>query len=183
MTGDFYGEPQDIERGLTLCSGTAAAFGCAGELRPELGVAESRDLHGLSCPASGCEADRPSEPAVVHSSTGSLRFKEDDVPPAIPADSFFQLEVTTIPISMFQEPKVTGNRLLDLFGQLDASVLKVNHSKFSIKVKVCSEGVFCNIKVRVYRQEHGHAVEFQRRSGDGIVFNRIFRRALERLSP
>jgi len=44
------------------------------------------------------------------------------------------------------------------------------------------DGLSCDVKVRVYSQEVGFAVEFQRRSGDVLAFRGLFRLASEQLN-
>jgi len=57
---------------------------------------------------------------------------------------------------------------------VDAQVSKVNSKKFTVRAEVVFEGLPCDIKVRIYQQEQGSVVEFQRRSGDTLAFNKLY---------
>jgi len=180
MSGDFYREDDNVVRGVTFPQSGMSDTGHMKDghmeevWRKELFGDESCFLDPLHQ-----SRDFPYEGSAKE--VLSLeRFEAGDKPPNVPNDEFFQLESTTIFLQGVS-PVETGNKLLDLFnnGELEASIRKVNHIKFSIKVEVYSEGAMCLLKVRGYQQESKYALEFQRRSGDGIVFNRVYRRAKE----
>jgi len=111
------------------------------------------------------------------------QFEGDTVPPILPSDSWFFLEPTSFSVSGVSS-NLLGNRLLDLL-QTDASanVTKVNQNKFSIKARVSIGGRDCDVKVRIFQQESGYKIEFQRRSGDAVVFHDVYRLAEEQLCP
>ena len=86
------------------------------------------------------------------------------------------MEVTTVVSDA--EPYRIGNDLLDFFGTIPGKVMKVNTTKFTIKAEVDIYPAPCLLKVRIYRLgEKQFAVEFQRRSGDSICFQNLFKRA------
>ena len=98
--------------------------------------------------------------------------------PNVPSMNSFALEATTLRI--LQEPAATLANALLYFIQdyLVAAILKVRHVKCAIKINVFNGGVMCTIKVRLYRTSAGeHAVEFQRRCGDRMVFLTTFKAA------
>jgi len=67
--------------------------------------------------------------------------------------------------------------------QVASSVTKVRHAKCSIKANVFVAGLMCTIKVRIYRDDCGnHAVEFQRRAGDCLVFGHVYSNAAKHLA-
>ena len=102
------------------------------------------------------------------------RFSKLDCPPDVPADPFFDMAVTTVVSDA--EPYRIGNDLLDLFGTIPGKVVKVNTTKFTIKAEVEIYPAPCLLKVRIYRLgEKQFAVEFQRRSGDSICFQNLFK--------
>jgi hypothetical protein len=110
------------------------------------------------------------------------QFFLGDFPPAMPVDPDFRCEGTTVIIEN-SSPEQIGNGLLNLLRQeAAASITKVSRKKFSVKAYVHVDGFSCDVKIRVYRQDFGFAVEFQRRSGDALAFQRLFRLASERLN-
>jgi len=141
---------------------------------PSMGdfYSENEDvLRGLAMAAGDFECDRcPDKQAHFF-------FGAGDVPPALPVDPDFRLECTTVIIEKFS-PEQIGNGLLRFLRQeAAASITKVSRIKFSVKAYVHVKGLSCDIKVRLYRQECGFAVEFQRRSGDALAFQSLFRLA------
>lgn len=105
------------------------------------------------------------------------RFSKSDRPPAIPMDPFFKLEKTTV-ILTDTEPCYIGNSLLDsIGGTIPGRMVKVNVAKFAIKAEVDIYPAPCSLKIRLYSQGDQLAVEFQRRSGDAIAFQKTFQRA------
>jgi hypothetical protein len=129
---------------------------------------------GLSGFGSGFDCDsRPDKPA---------QFCFGDVPPALPVDPDFRLEGTTVVVEN-SPPEQIGNGLLNLLKQeAEAEITKVSRIKFTVKAYVHVDGLSCDVKVRVYRQEFGFAVEFQRRSGEVLAFRSLFRLASEHLN-
>lgn len=111
-----------------------------------------------------------------------MQFFFGDVPPALPLDPDFRLECTTVIIEN-SSPEQVGNGLLTLLMQrAEATITKVSRNKFSVKAYVHVDGLSCDVKVRVYSQEVGLAVEFQRRSGDVLALRGLFRLASEHLN-
>jgi len=176
LEGDFYREPDDAVRGVTLYTGDMGDlyqgdhacnkdfFGLMDQPQELLGK-----NHGLTC----WKAEFGQAPEAPE-------FPEGATAPALPEDTLFRLEVTTFESDL--APDEIGNKLLQIFNQAAASVKKVNYKKFSIKVDAHMQGVPCGLKVRVYRQEAVHAIEFQRRSGDSIVFNRLYQQVKQLFS-
>jgi len=109
------------------------------------------------------------------------QFISGDVPPALPTDPYFCLQGTTV-IMENLSPEQLGNGLIRLLRQeASADISKISRIKFSVKAHVFVQGLSCQVKVRVYKQEFGYAVEFQRRGGDALSFQALFRLASERL--
>lgn len=111
------------------------------------------------------------------------RFSAGDYPPKVPAHETCALEATTCYVSG-REPADLGNDLLDvLVLAARATVTKRNGKKFTIKAEVDGEAGKCSFKVRIYEQDvRKHAVEFQRRSGDGPAFHKLFDHVHEHLA-
>lgn len=74
-------------------------------------------------------------------------------------------------------PVLVSNLVLDFLEASLATIVKVNRSKFTVKAVATVEGLECVLKIRVYWQGTACAVEFNRRSGDGLAFGALFRQA------
>lgn len=177
LIGDYYREPDDVTRGLSLYSGAAdfsqmqdflyhkdaQMFGKAGMMEMEiLGRGPTNDHR--------CDLQ-------------TSRFEEDCEAFPVPADTLFQLEQTTVLVNDSSAAQI-GNHMLDFLGsEIAGLVTKVNRIKFTIKAKVYLDGLSCEAKVRIYRKAPDqHIVEMQRRSGDSIAFNRLFQLASQQLT-
>jgi hypothetical protein len=165
--GDFYREPDDITRGVTLSSFDFDNIDDVWD--PKL--SGSFDTSKL--------IDAPS--SIGNSRRLISRFQELQEGRGVPEDPFFFLEQTT----QFLEgasPSKAGNIVLDfLEKEIPSVITKVNDKKFTIKAEAFHSGQACQIKVYIYQQKSGCAVEFQRRSGDAIAFGGIYRKASEYL--
>jgi hypothetical protein len=155
LAGDFYGEVDNVTRGVTLPCG----FG--------LGFDQPCDVHWLS-KLDGLGSFQPVGQA----------FMSTDVPPSLEQETQTYLGVTTIECSY--SPITAGNKLvmfLESMVDADTRHLKVSRKKFTIRAEVVEDGFVCGIKIRIYQQECASIVEFQRRSGDIVAFNKLFRKA------
>lgn len=172
LMGDFYREPEDVCRGITLDLGGAPG---------SFDGAWSSDLHDpWVCDAFPKLVDSSFQPGSAHGQ--GQRFQEIVEPRRVPADPFFFLEKTTHYLSN-ASPAKAGNRMLDFLEQeIPSSITKVNETKFSIKAEAFFNGHACQIKVKIYQQDLGCAVEFQRRSGDGYAFKEIYEKAVQYLN-
>lgn len=152
LMGDFYCEPDDVVRGLTLPLGDGLGF------------------------SQACDMDKFSQFAHVEtSSIPSNEFQTSDVPPALPDELRPHLAPTTLLLSE-HSPIIVGNSLITFLEQVvHARIKKVNHKKFTIRADVIMEGFPCDIKVRIYQEQRSSLVEFQRRSGDAVAFMRFYR--------
>lgn len=114
------------------------------------------------------------------------RFQSDDVPPHIPSDPFWKLEITTL--SIVGEPYEIANHLLDYLslnskssGFVNIPAKPVRHKKYAVKADIFEGKTMsmCTAKIRIYkyRAEPGYAVEYQCRSGDRIAFSQSFQGA------
>lgn len=155
LNGDFYREPDELCKGLSLGGGS---------------YLDQQSLFG----ASGIDYAR-----TLQDDSRSERFEEADIPLPVPADSFFKLEATTL-YGATCMPFQIGNDLLDFLEEQVSTLTKVRRLKFSIKADVFVDGMMCTLKIRVYSQAaQQFAIEFQRRSGDGITFNNTFQKAYQ----
>jgi len=185
--GDFYRESDDVMRGITFHAGPATTDATFAHepWHEEMSRAmfESKgELDGMFCPANGCQSGLQMELRNERSTVPAFRFQEADEPPQMTADTRLYLEGTTLFVSD-ASPAELGNCLLDLLvGEMTASIEKVNRNKFTIKaVTMFEDGLTCVVKVRFHQDESGFAIEFQRRSGDSVAFNKTYRRASEYL--
>lgn len=184
LSGDFYHEPDDVTRGLSLYSDAGdygqiddtwkhAAFGFS-ELdefvrhgdAPLLGKAHIGDTEtSWRDPANEHRRDLPMS-----------RFQDCNEAPHVPVDTFFQLEQTTIVVNHVSAAQI-GNCMLDFMGsEATGFITKINPVKFTIKADMALDGCFFATKVRIYRQAFGqYAIEMQRRSGDSVAFLKFYR--------
>lgn len=156
LCGDFYSEPDDVVRGLTLPLGDGMDFGSNQEL--DGGKLIIREHWGAS----------------AHGSRG---FQAMDVAPGLSEEVERHLEAT---VSRLDEcsPILAGNRLLTFLEQVvDARVNKVSHKKFTIRAEIFAQGLYCDVKFRIYQRGRACVVEFQRRCGDGVAFSKLYQRA------
>jgi hypothetical protein len=118
------------------------------------------------------------------------RFSPFDEPPSPPTDEYWNYEVTTILVKTTNpnEGYKIGNQLLAfLQNEVVSSIHKVrkpsetNFRKFSIKADVFIKNIMCTLKIRLNQdKERGanwYCVEFQRRSGDCVSFNKAYQEA------
>lgn len=99
----------------------------------------------------------------------------------LPQDPHFRNERTTIHIEDRQPSQLWSSLLSFLTEETFVVPLKVTPKKYAITATVTLQGASCELKVRVYSQTRGFDVEFQRRSGDAIVFNDVYRRIVQEL--
>jgi len=108
--------------------------------------------------------------------TGYRRFQSTDVPPEVPMNVCLRLAIMTYWLRGV-DAHIIANTLLDfLTGKMGTAITKVSHAKFSIKVRICTDGGDdCVAKLRMYSNNASGALalELQRRSGCGLVFNRF----------
>jgi len=151
LSGDFYCEPDDVTRGLTLSLNDEFGFGSAFDVDR---------TNKLTCPGTSDEV-----------------FVAEYAAPALWEDVQAVLESTTLQLSESSTVAV-GNSLLAFFrNEADAKITKMSQKKFTIKAEVFVGGIWCCLKVRMYRSEGGTLVEFQKRSGDSIAFFSLYRQA------
>jgi len=118
-------------------------------------------------------------PLAVH----DVWFQDSDAAPCVPTDPLFCFEATTVFIGHLRISAAgIGNSLLSLLlsrlhAEASAIITKVRPVKFALNARIECQGFCCEMKVRVYQQEAGHVVEFQRRGGDACLFARIYQRA------
>jgi hypothetical protein len=157
LAGDFYREGDDVTRGLTLCNGDEF----------------------LEYTGQDVKDDCMSR--LLEEEPGYWKGTWNDDADLMPKDNFFRVGETTILVQSVCAEDLQ-NRLLGLLAD-DASgvLLKVNRSKFTIKAQISIDGFSCVAKVYIYKKEEGwpssgqYVVDIQRRSGDSLVFRRLYR--------
>lgn len=171
LMGDFYREPDDVCRGLTLDL-EDAFHNSVGAWRSDF-----QDVWAFDACSKLGNAPSLLETALEK----GLRFQDSQEPRRVPEDPLFYFEKTHCLLGVSSAK--AGNRVLDFLEQeIHASITKVNEKKFSIKAEAFIDGRACQIKVNIYQQDVGCVVEFQRRSGDGCAFKQIYEKANQYLS-
>jgi len=161
LLGDYYVEPDDVVRGVTL---PLAAF-------------PSGDAFFLG---HMCDGGKTSTLAHLQASSdcGEV-FDAEFEPPSLSEEIQTFLACTTLQLSN-HSPVSAGNGLLSfLRSELDSKVGKVNKQKFTIRAEVFVGGLWCSVKVRIYLNDGGSTMELQRRSGDSISFFRLYHQVSE----
>mmetsp|Transcript_5512 Transcript_5512/g.15112 ORF Transcript_5512/g.15112 Transcript_5512/m.15112 type:complete len:489 (+) Transcript_5512:189-1655(+) len=200
--GDFYGGTEDPHRGIAMPSapldyGGGDIYGSLQFAEPDevmkgspMGMGdfglnmESLYQPGLGLQSTLVESRQSGIKAKYNILNQTQRFPAAQVPPPLPTDPLFALEVATtliLALSPKFEPAKIGNDLLDFLDvSVAAAILKVNLTKFTVKANVFIESRMCTIKARVYdRGGSKYALEMQRRSGDAVVFGATFQKATE----
>eukprot|EP00747_Dinoflagellata_sp_TGD_P163879 gnl/TRDRNA2_/TRDRNA2_183069_c0_seq1.p1 gnl/TRDRNA2_/TRDRNA2_183069_c0~~gnl/TRDRNA2_/TRDRNA2_183069_c0_seq1.p1 ORF type:complete len:417 (-),score=88.82 gnl/TRDRNA2_/TRDRNA2_183069_c0_seq1:130-1380(-) len=187
FSGDFYREPDDVTRGVTMAPPPLVLQTFQDGIHGDIYGKDSAIGHEGQYPfggplgLGGDDFNFTSMDGKDTAGNSTERFTECDRPPTVPTDSFFKFEPSTKFVSSDQ-PHEIGNQLLDFLNtEVAAVVTKVNRKKFAIKAYVFAEGIMTTVKMRVWsREEEGdYAVEIQRRGGDGVAFNMIYARASE----
>jgi len=147
--GDFYRQPDDITRGLTM-------YSCED-------LTDFTKLVKADCVSYGFSEE-----------DCQTAWGYDAEP--IPEHNFFQLGPTTVLVSSVSAATLL-DRLLDFLAE-DASgvLLKVNRKKFTLKAQVFIDGFSCVAKAYIYKKCAGqYVIDIQRRSGDSVAFQRMYR--------
>jgi len=193
--GDFYVEPDNVTRGLTISLHDVAPPppGDAFKGLPDMDFYREPDAvqKGVTLDSSNealssffchqhVECGMFFEQASIVRAPILSRFSNPDWPPRAPTDASFNFALTTLYVPS-REPWTIGNLLLDFFAvEVVSSLSKVNRNKFAFKVDVFQNYTMCTMKVKVCHQEDGQfAIEFQRRQGDSIAFNNVFNKAAQ----
>jgi len=167
LTGDFYREPDNLCRSVWFS-----------DVSKDETVATAWTGHVTSM-KTGCSSDCLLPHVVLH----SKRFEATQVAPKAPSDIFFRFKPTTYWLHGVAAPDI-GNTLLDFLASTRAATItKVNQAKFSIKANVVMDGSECTVKLRMYSDDahRALALEFQRRSGCDLVFNKFYQLVREYL--
>ena len=117
LAGDFYHEPDDVTKGLSLSLyNDAVGFNYVGE----------------TCKDEGAFATHRKRRSTLQTS----RFGESDEAPEVPEGGFFQLEQTNIAVSSGSSAHI-GNRVIDfLCTEATSLITKVNCTRFTIKASL-----------------------------------------------
>lgn len=197
LCGDFY-RPDDVTRGVRMAVGDFKEPDeyCTGGFQGYEGAAHSDGYYamGLGEPFSSYPKLYDDLPHPG-SSWGPPSFEDKNFgikppgvsrpnfdsalnPPSVPADPFFELETTTLLFST-RGPYVIATDLLKFLEEkVVASITKLTQKKYSVKVNVFMEERMCSMKVRLWlKGGTEYALEFQRRSGDCVMFNRVYQEA------
>jgi len=209
LMGDYYCEPDDVCRGASLAAPFEFAYampdpafwyesdemlaGPAGMVKGiDMDFTTAERFHeGLD--VMGTVIQEPNwlgdEPAGITdklagpAQPGIERFRDGAYPPDMPSDPLFTLGACTFDVA--SPVFAAGNYLLDFLDLgMTSSISKVNHRKFAIKAQVFLQGMACSLKIRAYRRtQKVCSIEFQRRGGDSLTFNSVYRQAVQYLLP
>jgi len=188
--GDFYREPEDVTRGVTFHE--SDLIGSTNYWEGDRSNASTTHPDVLKFAELSCHASRlPFEEgsiqgdnfktttqtgATARVSSPQWRCEGTAVLLDIPSDPFFELEETTVFLSLESiTPEHIGNQILNLFHFFSAEIVKVDLQKFTIRAKAFVSDAISEVKVRMYRHSTGCAVEFQKCSGDGFAFAALYR--------
>jgi hypothetical protein len=192
LDGDPYRDPEEVSRGLTITAGHGfdgsshggpMCYDMSAAVYPGLGDPQcfgmlGPDPYEVGPQSHGSRAANTNEEAFAETTA---------VPRDVPKDDFFRLATTTVLVmATITSPGAIGNVLLRfLREQVQSSITKVTIEKFAIKADVFVPEICyasCSLKIRIYRESiDRYAVEFQKRGGDGIVFNAAFQKAHQHL--
>lgn len=110
-------------------------------------------------------------------------FLSGDFPSSLPLDSRCAAGASTIHVDNSIPATTFGNRMIAFLEvEAEASIAKLDRSKFSVTVRAHFQGYALELCVRVYALQLGFAAEFQRRSGDCVAFCKLYRHASRRFS-
>lgn len=178
-SADFYCEPDDVLRGAPV-----ARLSCEGR---EGDVHKGATLMGgdfYSLPDSSFEG--PSFHATDCRDALEQGFKRMHRPPPLTKDPYFRLAVTTLQLVRDRPEDLAWDLLLFFTNEVKSSLRPqdVNSRRCSVKAQVFVDFGMCTVKARLYDSGQGaYAVEFQRRSGDCVVFSEVFRCAVSFFRP
>lgn len=156
LDGDFYPESDDVVRGLT--------FTC----RDDIGLDTDNESDNGKIVA---QEKSPVSPYLIR------RFRAIDIAPFFSDKIDRHFAATVLRLDQ-GSPVTVGNHMLKFFEQVVNARMQVNHKKFTMRAETSSQGYHCDVKVRLYQNGSGCVVEFQRRSGDIVAFNRLYRQAV-----
>lgn len=204
LMADFYREPDNVVRGVSLetthfdfdsySDACGAAF--SGPWEPlKFTEQPSRFIelasHAPEEPRRVIDESTEAGPTFQGFKGPHHRFTKRQEGRKVPEDPFFYLERTTqfLPGVCASE---AGNHVLDVLElqtmevnndklKIESRILKVSNEKLSFRAEAFHSGRDCQMKVYIYQQESGCAVEFQRRSGDSILFWDVYQQASEYL--
>merc|ERR1740129_763133 len=94
---------------------------------------------------------------------GEFNDTHADVP-EFPRDSFLVLQPTTFRLEQEStEPWLIGNTFIEFLNsdEIDATLLKVTPSKFSVSANIFLEGKMVRVKARIYRDDGVYLFELQ----------------------
>lgn len=110
-----------------------------------------------------------------------MHFPSDSIAPELTQDICEHLALTTVKIVNASPPTVANKLISLLRDTVVAQIDKVNLEKFRIRAQVYVLDAWCDTKARIYLNNDDSVVEFQRRSGCTVAFNRMFQVAKEHL--
>jgi len=182
LLGDFYYEPDDVTRGLTLFDtpGILTLFDTPGHsltrlsdsLTPLTRLSDGLTLFdtpgmGMNTDCSkgtGRSGDTPGmgmDTDISQCTVGIAQvqtfdqFVGTDILPVVPADEFWTCGATTLYIQCDRPASLMNTFLQFLQAQVVHNKLKVTIRKYAIKADVYIDNVRCTLKARAYQQEPG----------------------------
>mmetsp|Transcript_60048 Transcript_60048/g.106870 ORF Transcript_60048/g.106870 Transcript_60048/m.106870 type:complete len:342 (+) Transcript_60048:151-1176(+) len=185
LLGDFYRETDAVTRGVTLFPGDAEEVDpfrdIDGAWSP-LGKGQEAKLSGFVHDSDGFAAE------AAKDSTALAQFTDAVQAPVVDGDRF-HASATSLLLQAVSAAEVATS-IQKLLLQESGEIIKVRPAKFSLKADIFQEVngslLHCRLKVRIFRsaelkQSEKLMVDFCRRSGDAVAFQRIFSRSVQHL--
>jgi len=173
VAGDFYNEPNDVLRGLTL---TGSFYHEPQDVVRGVTFDSHFDTAGVGTDFVKFGEDHLEKPFLKQST--AAQFEGTAAPRPLPSD---EVEATSVTV----EGGATAADVCNILYQYATNVvtssnIKTNPDKYTIKASILHPDVgTCTMKMCVYSKEphSGLVVVFRRRQGDAIASKRIFQHA------
>jgi len=177
LLGDFYRETDNVTRGVTLFPDIGEEADPFRDFDSECWFAPKGEAKqsGFVSNSDGL-ATNPAK-----DNNGSTQFT-DLVQPAVADDRF---HTTSVRFQAHSAAELAMS--IEKFLSQTGKIIKVTPAKFSLKADIFQEIngslLHCRIKVRIFRSESDSElmVDFCRRSGDAVAFQKIFGRTVQHL--
>jgi len=178
LLGDFYRETDNVTRGVTLFPDIGEEADPFRDFDSESWFAPKGEAKqsGFVSNSDGLATDPAKD------SNGSTQFTDLVQPAVADADRFHAATSVRFQAHSAAELAMSIEKFLSQTGE----IIKVTPAKFSLKADIFQEIngslLHCRIKVRIFRSKSDSEelmVDFCRRSGDAVAFQKIFSRTVQ----
>jgi len=179
-------EPWDVTRGVKLSGVTEPGEGFSSMGG---GVMSKYDVQAsLPFYEKPTLEEVPHKPPIFFNNYNDI-FTDGDTPPPKPTGKYSGLSATVHKVETDKPPSSLGSSLLkfhseylpsqSVFAELLKPIpSKAHKTKYNLKLLAFVHSNWCQIKVRMYEESPAvYLIEFQRRAGDSLAFNSVFREA------